>query len=262
MIGFNEGTSNLLVEDENEEVAKEEDATKEEEAVDAVDRSKSKPNPIRLDEPSPHITKIYLSVGSGLEFWQFPYKTPSHLGSLSNVRVLEVGMEYTNKNVFLAALKRHNFKNDLVKEIRQNAERVNTIYVGHHLRTNLRFWVTEYARPNQDMSGASYRVDLSEGTCDYERFQIFRFPYALVIITCANVRIEYLPYINDVYRLENMHNIWRFEFPLILDESIWPLVSDALFKLAPNMNLRCVLKDNPTSTRINTNMDVRERDNQ
>ncbi|KAH1129838.1 hypothetical protein J1N35_001216 [Gossypium stocksii] len=61
--------------------------------------------------------------------------------------------------------------------------------------------------------------------------------------------------------LECMHNVWRSEFPPVPDESMWPLVSSALFKLAPNMNLHHVLKSRATFTQIRTNMDVHERDN-
>ncbi|KAK5793361.1 hypothetical protein PVK06_034504 [Gossypium arboreum] len=156
----------------------------------------------------------------------------------------------------------HVWCNDVMKEIRRNVDRANTMYVVYHSSPNLILQVTEYVRPVQKMSGASYRVDLSKGTCNCGRFQALRFPYAHVIVACAKVRIEYMSYINDVYKLERMHNVWRAEFLSILDESMWPPMSSASFKLALNMNLCRILKGRPTSTRMCTNMDVHERGNQ
>ncbi|KAH1038978.1 hypothetical protein J1N35_040721, partial [Gossypium stocksii] len=75
--------------------------------------------------------------------------------------------------------------------------RANTMYVVCHSHPNLRFQVTEYARPEQDMSRASYHVNLPERTCDCGRFQVLRFLSSHVISTCTNVRIKYTHYINE-----------------------------------------------------------------
>ncbi|KAK5838785.1 hypothetical protein PVK06_007523 [Gossypium arboreum] len=109
---------------------------------------------------------------------------------------------------------------------------------------------------------ASYPVDLPKKVCNCGRFQALRFPCAYVIVTCAYVQIVYTLYINDVYKLEHMANVWRPEFPLVLDESMWSPMSSALFKLAPNMNLSHVPRGRPTSIWIGTNMVVWERDKQ
>ncbi|KAK5843380.1 hypothetical protein PVK06_005835 [Gossypium arboreum] len=55
----------------------------------------------------------------------------------------------------------HIFYEDVIKEIRQNTTRENTMYVVSHSCQNLEFRVTEHARHDQDMLGTSYRVKLT-----------------------------------------------------------------------------------------------------
>ncbi|KAK5771458.1 hypothetical protein PVK06_047662 [Gossypium arboreum] len=143
-----------------------------------------------------------------------------------------------------------------MKEIKQNIVKVNTMYVVCHSHRNQDFLVTEDARPNRDMLGALYCVDLPGWICDCGRFQALWFSCAHVIFACGNLRIEYTPYINDVYKLECMHSVWSPEFPLVLDESMWLLVSSVPFELAPNRDMCCVSKGRPNSTRIRKNMDL------
>ncbi|PPS16158.1 hypothetical protein GOBAR_AA04407 [Gossypium barbadense] len=119
-----------------------------------------------------------------------------------------------------------------------------------------------HALSEDDRSEASYRVDLTRGTCDCGRFQAFWFLCAHVIAACGNLRIEYMPYINDVYSLECMHRVWNLEFLLVLDKSTWLPVSSALLNLSPNMNLRHVSRGCPNTTWIRNNIDIQERDDQ
>ncbi|KAK5820448.1 hypothetical protein PVK06_025495 [Gossypium arboreum] len=94
------------------------------------------------------------------------------------------------------------------------------MYVVSHSYPNFRCWVTKYARPDQDKSRVAYLVDLPKGTHSFGKFQALRFPCAHVIVACANARIEYAPSIKYVYSMEHMHNVWRSEFPPILDKSL------------------------------------------
>ncbi|PPS08022.1 hypothetical protein GOBAR_AA12615 [Gossypium barbadense] len=114
----------------------------------------------------------------------------------------------------------------------------------------------EYVRLDQDMLGASYRVHLLGGTCDCERFQALWFPCMPVIVVYMNLQIEYMLYINYVYRLKCMHSVWSFEFLTIPDERTWPPMSSMLYELSPNMNLCRVPKGRSNSTRICTYMDI------
>lgn len=58
-----------------------------------------------------YMHNVDLSANGGLEFLQLPHIRLDHASSSSNVRVLEVGMEYPSKDAFLATLKCYNFKN-------------------------------------------------------------------------------------------------------------------------------------------------------
>ncbi|KAK5836376.1 hypothetical protein PVK06_012163 [Gossypium arboreum] len=62
--------------------------------------------------------------------------------------------------------------------------------------------------------------------------------------------------------LERMYSAWSPEFSPIPDENIWPPVSSAPYELTPNMNLSRVLKGSSNFTRIHTDMNIREKDNQ
>ncbi|KAK5836512.1 hypothetical protein PVK06_012304 [Gossypium arboreum] len=56
------------------------------------------------------------------------------------------------------------FCDDVMQEIRRSTMRENMMYVVCHSRRNLNFQVTKHVRPDQKMSGISYRVNLMEGT--------------------------------------------------------------------------------------------------
>ncbi|KAH1122118.1 hypothetical protein J1N35_005278 [Gossypium stocksii] len=88
----------------------------------------------------------------------------------------------------------------------------------------------EHAILDEDMSIASYCMNLTIGTWDCRRFQALRFPSAHGIVTCGNVLIKYASYINDIYLLEWIHSVWSPEFLTIPDEIIWSSVSSAPYE--------------------------------
>ncbi|MFQ6661328.1 hypothetical protein Gotur_029525, partial [Gossypium turneri] len=66
-----------------------------------------------------------------------------------------------------------------------------------------------------------------------------------------------MSYVDEVYKLENMYNIWRHVFPPVLDERKWLPISLAPFKLLPDRELCRKPRGRPCSTRIRNNMDIR-----
>ncbi|KAK5843006.1 hypothetical protein PVK06_005433 [Gossypium arboreum] len=151
---------------------------------------------------------------------------------------------------------------DMMQEIRRNTTKVKMMYVVCHSHQNFDFRVMEHARSNQEMLGASYRMNLTEETYDCKRFQTLQFSCAHTITACENILIEYAHYINDVYQLQHIRSVWSPEFPPIPNGSMWSLVSSALFELVPNKDLHHISKGHLNSTRIKNNMDIRERYNQ
>ncbi|PPS20356.1 hypothetical protein GOBAR_AA00245 [Gossypium barbadense] len=77
-------------------------------------------------------------------------------------------------------------------------------------------------------------------------------------IACQHLRLDPITYVDQVYKIEYMYNVWRHVFPSIPDERKWLSVSLAPFKLLPDRELRCKPKGRPYSTRICNNIDIRE----
>ncbi|PPR88309.1 hypothetical protein GOBAR_AA32385 [Gossypium barbadense] len=120
----------------------------------------------------------------------------------------------------------------------------------------------EFHRPQEGIIGGQYRVHLRNRTCDCGRFDALRYPCSHVIAACQNLRIDPMRYVDEMYRIQTMYNVWRHVFPPVPDERKWPPVSLAPFKLLPDRELRRKPKGRPCSTRVRTNMDIQETANQ
>ncbi|KAK5802826.1 hypothetical protein PVK06_030451 [Gossypium arboreum] len=131
-----------------------------------------------------------------------------------------------------------------------------------HNRDNLWFRVTEFDRPNQCIIGGQYRVHLRNRTCDCGVFNALCYPCTHVTAACQNLRLDPMTYVDQVYKIEYMYNVWRHVFPPIPDERKWPSVSLTPLKLLLDRELCRKPKGRPCSTRIRNNMDIQERINQ
>ncbi|KAH1066861.1 hypothetical protein J1N35_031848 [Gossypium stocksii] len=156
----------------------------------------------------------------------------------------------------------HVWCHKVLQAINKFKARANTMYIVCHDRDNLWFRVIEFDISNQCIAGGQYRVHLRNRTCDCRRFDALRYPCAHAIAACQNLHLDPMSYVDDVYKIEYMYNVWRHVFPLVPDERKWPSVSLAPFKLLPDRELRCKPKGRPCSTRIRNNMDIRETTNQ
>ncbi|MFQ6653151.1 hypothetical protein Gotur_024696, partial [Gossypium turneri] len=150
----------------------------------------------------------------------------------------------------------HVWCSKVVQEINKAKARANTMHTVCHDRDNLWFRMTEFDRPHQGIIGKQYHVHLRNNTCDCEMFDALRYPCTHVIAACQNLRRDPMSYVDEVYKLENMYNVWRHVFPPVLDERKWPPVSLAPFKLLPDRELHRKPKGRPYSTRIRNNMDI------
>ncbi|KAH1038222.1 hypothetical protein J1N35_039965 [Gossypium stocksii] len=106
-----------------------------------------------------------------------------------------------------------------------------------HDHNNVWFHVTEFDRPNQGITSGQYRVHLRNRTCDCGTFDALRYPCAHVITACQNLRLDLISYVDEVYKLEYMYNMWKHVLPLVPDEPKWPPVLLAPFKLLPDREL-------------------------
>lgn len=96
----------------------------------------------------------------------------------------------------------------------------------------------------------------------FGRFVALRFSCVHVIAASFLVRLDQMSFVNEVYKLQHIYNVWGYEFPPIPNESVWSSVSSAPFKLLSNSSLRRKPIDRLKSTRIRDNMDIWERKNQ
>ncbi|KAH1073928.1 hypothetical protein J1N35_026256 [Gossypium stocksii] len=79
---------------------------------------------------------------------------------------------------------------------------------------------------------------------------------------CVNLCLDPIGFVNEVYKLEKLYNVWRHVFPSVPDERKWLFVSFAPFKLLPDRDLRRKPKGQLCSTQIRDNMDIWEHSNQ
>ncbi|PPR97341.1 hypothetical protein GOBAR_AA23334 [Gossypium barbadense] len=97
----------------------------------------------------------------------------------------------------------------VLQEINKVNVRTNTIHTVCHDRDNQWFGVMEFDRPNQGITGG-----LRNRTCDCGMFDALHYPCAHTIATCQNLRLDLMSYVNEVYKIEYMYNVWRHVFPL------------------------------------------------
>ncbi|MFQ6649821.1 hypothetical protein Gotur_022735, partial [Gossypium turneri] len=150
----------------------------------------------------------------------------------------------------------HVWCSKVVQEINKAKARANIIHTVCHDQDNLWFRVTEFDRPHQGVIGGQYRVHLRNRTCDCGMFDTLHYPCGHVIAACQNLRLNPMSYVDEVYKLENIYNVWRHIFPPVLDERKWLSVSLAPFKLLPDRELSRKPNGRPCSNRIRNNMDI------
>ncbi|XP_073226869.1 uncharacterized protein [Cicer arietinum] len=88
-------------------------------------------------------------------------------------------------------------------------------------------------------------------------FMAIHVPCSHVITACSYARQNYLVLISDVYKVVNVFNIYKEEFPPIPNEGYWPTYEGET--LYHNPQMRRNKKGRPNSTRIRTEMDVKEK---
>ncbi|XP_016162717.1 uncharacterized protein LOC107605365 [Arachis ipaensis] len=96
-------------------------------------------------------------------------------------------------------------------------------------------------------------VDLARRTCDCGRFQVEQIPCRHVIACCANQRLDWQLYVHDVYKMTEVHKVYRFEFTPLGDPKTWPAYEGPT--LVANPALRRTSKGRPKLTRYLNEMD-------
>ncbi|KAH1121401.1 hypothetical protein J1N35_004561 [Gossypium stocksii] len=106
-----------------------------------------------------------------------------------------------------------------------------------HLCEDLWFRVTEFDRPDQGFFEGVYYIHLRQRTCDCGRFDALHFLCTHAITACSNQRLDPMSFVDEVYKLENLYNVWRHVFPPVSYQHMWPPVLSAPFKSLPDRSL-------------------------
>ncbi|XP_027368864.1 uncharacterized protein LOC113874849 [Abrus precatorius] len=128
-----------------------------------------------------------------------------------------------------------------------------------HGSRNLR--VTQFDRCNeafdvQDLSNTEeYRVHLRQNYCDCGNLQTDRYPCRHVIAACCSQNIDWRAYVNEVYTINEVCNVYKKEFGIVGNESRWCKYRGP--KLCPNPALKCTLIGRLKSTCFLNAMDMR-----
>ncbi|XP_029148729.1 uncharacterized protein [Arachis hypogaea] len=106
-------------------------------------------------------------------------------------------------------------------------------------------------------SQTSYRVRLTERTCDCNLFQSLYYSCRHALAACAAASIEWGHFVDPMYTMASIFKIYEREFLLIPDEKVWPPWYGARMK--PNSVMRRKASGRPVSTWIWNEMDAIER---
>ncbi|PPS16953.1 hypothetical protein GOBAR_AA03616 [Gossypium barbadense] len=173
----------------------------------------------RAYSPPAHMHNVDLSQDDALEFPDLPYRRRDRTSSSLDSGELEVGVSEDHPKM--------------------NSDMLATLILP-----------TVKADPRTSVPVLITNIRSQLRTCDCGKFDALRYPCAHVIATCQNLRLDPMSYVDEVYKLETMYNVWRHVFPPVPNEPNWPPVSLTLFKLLPDRELRRKPKGRPCSTRI------------
>ncbi|RYQ92571.1 hypothetical protein Ahy_B09g098796 [Arachis hypogaea] len=154
----------------------------------------------------------------------------------------------------LAAINR--FSQRLLAAIEKNRKSILKMRVTHCDRRAFVF-IVEELESFEGWEHDSFRVRLSEGTCDCGLFQSLYYPCRHTLSGCAAASIEWAPYVHPVYRQEAVFKVYEMGFPPIPDESLWAEWHGTM--LRPNLAMRRKATGRPVSTRFRNDMDDVER---
>lgn len=149
------------------------------------------------------------------------------------------------------------YTDDCMDKIKCEVGKSNTHQVMQFDRNYYSFMVHETVNPREVRPIGHFEVNLQRKWCDCGKFQAIHIPCSHAIAACSYARQNYLVLISDVYKVVNVFNIYKEEFPPIPNEGYWPTYEGET--LYHNPQMRRIKKGRPNSTRIRTEMDVKEK---
>ncbi|XP_020967726.1 uncharacterized protein LOC107616306 [Arachis ipaensis] len=143
----------------------------------------------------------------------------------------------------------HVFSEVVTSKLHANQLSLGNIQVSCFDRQNEVFEVREMP------SGLEFAADLRGLRCDCGEFQVDRIPCRHVFACCANQRLDWKLYLHDVYKIDQVRQVYRARFRPLGNPTTWPAYNGPRF--VPNPYLRRVSKGRPRMTRFLNEMDTR-----
>ncbi|RYR19159.1 uncharacterized protein LOC107633532 [Arachis ipaensis] len=103
-------------------------------------------------------------------------------------------------------------------------------------------------------SQTSYRVRLTERTCDCGLLQSLHYLCHHALAACAAESIEWGHFVDPVYTMASVFRVYEREFLPIPNEKMWPPLYGA--RLKPNLAMKRKASGRPVSTQIRNEMDA------
>ncbi|XP_025682130.1 uncharacterized protein [Arachis hypogaea] len=107
--------------------------------------------------------------------------------------------------------------------------------------------------PTGRFSLGTYQVYLQHRTCDCGYFQALHYPCCHAIACCAQSRLDWSIYVNEVYTMQKVFRVYQMGFVPPIPEGLWPPYDGPT--IIPDPSLRRCRDGRPRSTRIRNNMD-------
>ena len=127
------------------------------------------------------------------------------------------------------------FSKKVQKKLAINIHKASTCLVRAFNRRSSAFEMQKPYNPLNYQYGWCYRVNLIYRSCDCREFQDKKFPCVHVFIACANVSMDPTQFVNCIFQLDTIMNIYNKEFQPIRDMINWHTLSGLTLVLDPSM---------------------------
>ncbi|KAL4343672.1 hypothetical protein AHAS_Ahas11G0101800 [Arachis hypogaea] len=140
-----------------------------------------------------------------------------------------------------------------VKAIERNLQASRNMRVDLYDRGNSEFIVEELAPTAGRIAMSVCRVSLSARTCDYGYFQALHYPCRHVLAACSFCRLDWRTYVDDVYRMKTVFNVYKMGFSPPIHDDLLPVYEGP--RVIPDPGMMRAAVGRPRSTRIRNSMD-------
>ncbi|WVZ24129.1 hypothetical protein V8G54_002673 [Vigna mungo] len=151
----------------------------------------------------------------------------------------------------------HIYSENATKVLQDGDLKSNTHRVIEFDRNTTRFRVEEMVNPREIRPAGKFVVRLYERWCDCGKFQKIHLPCSHVLVACKHAHHDFNIYISPYYRLDVIMKVYNNLFGELRHEEYWPPYQGT--EIWPHPATKRNGKGRPKSSRIRTEMDIREQ---